>query len=221
VESGQGYLSGYEPKSVIEQIAILRNLFPWLGKADMKIAERELPVGAEGWFAVARWQDFAPTYGEAVYNLLKTLRRSRKYYDWLGVRLKDPQHYHLSRSSEQAMQRLGEEQEGYGLLILPAQFGLRHRGRSVSRVRSLLAENEFGLDVFTVTVMLLTHPQRFQHRDDLGIDCPGNEYSPNADDRYCQAPSFNYNGEGRIAFGTRDILGTAHEFIGAATGFLG
>jgi len=48
----------------------------------------------------------------------------------------------------------------HDILVVPAQFGLRHRGRSVRRVREVMNANEFGLGVFAIGIMLLTHPER-------------------------------------------------------------
>ena len=69
-ESNLGYLSGYKPKSITEQIKILNQLFPNIGFAKEKLADGQLPLGAEGWFAIPRWKKIAPTYGEAVQKVL-------------------------------------------------------------------------------------------------------------------------------------------------------
>src|ERR1043166_9456067 len=74
VESSYGYLSGYDkPKSLVEQVAALQKLFPELGECDDSIfahGEKELPDGAEGYFAIPRWQKFGKTYGEALQKVL-------------------------------------------------------------------------------------------------------------------------------------------------------
>src|SRR3989344_6999655 len=66
VASNYGYLSGYKPKCITEQTNILRQFFPGIGYANEKLAEQPLPEGAEGWFAIPRWQKVAKTYPEAV-----------------------------------------------------------------------------------------------------------------------------------------------------------
>src|SRR6266446_3147726 len=67
VKSEYGYLSGYEPKSIVDQIACLHKLFPELGSANVELVNQPLPQNAEGWFAIPRWENIAPTYNPT-YN---------------------------------------------------------------------------------------------------------------------------------------------------------
>src|SRR5262249_58321455 len=66
---------------------------------------------------------------------------------------------------------------GSSLLLVPAQFGQRHRGQSIRRARARFAEHGFGLGGFAVACMLLTHPERLAQADQLYVDCPGDEYT--------------------------------------------
>ncbi len=182
VLSDEGYYSGYEPKSIAEQMKILRGLFPKIGNADESLAEGKLPLGAEGWFAIPRWQDFAATYAEAVEIALAKIEEvyGDNFYNCHKGRLGL---YSLRQSVETAdmLERIGQEQEFYDVLVIPAQFGLRHRGRSIRRSVEVFADDEFGLGVFAICIMILTHPERIMHHSDLWIDCFGDEYDdPNS-----------------------------------------
>ena len=66
---------GHELKSVAEQVARLRELFPELRHANERLAEQPLPRYAEGWFAIPNWRVLAPTYGQAVSKVINVLSR--------------------------------------------------------------------------------------------------------------------------------------------------
>lgn len=213
VKSSYGYLSGYKkPKGITEQTNILRQLFPGIGFADEKIAEQPLPPNAEGWFAIPKWQTIAPTYGEAVEKVLAKVSETRKgkFKNWREGNL-GPDRLKQSARAEKMFQTLGDEQKANGsscdILVVAAQFGLRHRGRSVRRAREVMQVNEFGLGTFAVGIMLLTHPERLMNYDDLYVDCAGDEYAPEADGVFSRAPIFYFGGD-RVEF-------LAHWFDGA------
>lgn len=221
VKSTFGYLSGYKkPKGITEQTNILRQLFPGIGFADEKLAEREVPKNADdGWFAIPKWQSLAPTYGEAVELVLKKLSETRngRFQNYREGEL-GPDQLRQSAKTASVFQKLAEEQNGYDILVVAAQFGLRHRGRSVRRVREILLGNEFGLGAFAVGIMLLTHPERLAHYDDLWIDCAGDEFAPGADGDFSGSPVFYFGGDG-LGLGTNDVSG-ALGFCGSVSGFL-
>ncbi len=204
VVSTHGYLSGYKkPKSIKEQCNILRKIFPEIGFANEKLAEREVPVGAEGWFAIPKWQTIAPTYTQAVQKVLDAmkLQRQGKFYNWKEGQINDQQ-LHESRVKMEVFQRLGNEQKDQDILVVAAQFGLRHRGRSVRRAREIMIDNgmEFGLGAFEIGIMLLTHLERLQDYNDLSIDCSGDEFDdPDSDVHFGLAPFFRF-GSGGVRF---------------------
>lgn len=221
VASTYGYLSGYtKPKSITEQCEILRRIFPGVGLANEKIAEGALPANAEGWFAIPRWQAFAPTYGEAVQKVLDALKQARggKFINYREGQL-GPNQLRPSTECLEVFQKLGDEQKNFDILVVAAQFGIRHRGRSVRRAREVMLDsgNEFGLGAFAVGIMLLTHPERLQHYDDLWIDCAGDEFAPVADGQFSSAPCFYFTG-GRVRFGAHDAS-NASDCSGSASGF--
>lgn len=221
VKSSYDYLSGYKkPKGITEQTNILRQLFPGVGNACEKLALRSVPKNADaGWFAIPKWQSLAPTYGEAVQLVLNKLKETRNgaFYNYREGEL-GPDQLRQSAKTASVFQKLAEEQDGFDILVVAAQFGLRHRGRSVRRVREILLGNEFGLGAFAIGIMLLTHPERLNHHDDLWIDCAGDEFAPGADGEFWDAPVFDFRG-GKLKFDA-GVVSNAHEYYGSVSGFL-
>ena len=220
VESNYGYLSGYKPKGITEQTNRLRELFPGIGYANEKLAEATLPPNAEGWFAIPRWEKIAPTYNEAVQKVLDLIKQTRdgKFYNYREGQL-GPKQLRQHARTVSVFQKLGDEQKDNDILVVPAQFGLRHRGRSVRRAREVMQSNEFGLGAFAIGIMILTHPERLMNYDDLYIDCAGDEFDdPGADVRFGHAPVFRFYG-GKVKFVT-DWFDVANGHYGSASAFV-
>jgi hypothetical protein len=220
VVSNYGYFSGYTvPKPIADQVKLIRELFSDLGTVDESISTCNLPTNAEGYFAIPRWEKIASTYGEAVQRVLDIIKQTRngKLHNYREGRL-GPQHLRQHARTVERFQQLGEQQEGHDILVVPCQFGILHRGQSVRRAREVMSVGEFGLDAFSVGIMLLTQPGRLQHFDDLWIDCAGDEYAPDAGSAFAEAPYF-YFVDGQVEFGTRDVV-YARDDYGSASGFL-
>lgn len=220
VVSTYGYLSGYKPKGITEQTNRLRELFPGIGYADEKLAEGTLPPNTEGWFAIPRWEKIAQTYNEALQKVLDLNKQTRggKFYTYRDGEL-GPKQLRQAARTVSAFQKLGDAQHDHDILVVPVQFGLRHRGRSVRRAREVMHVNEFGLGAFAIGIMLLTHPNRLAHYDDLYVDCVGDEFDdPDFDGHFDRAPCFDFRG-GRVELGTR-WFGDANSYYGAASGFV-
>lgn len=220
VASSCGYVSGYrKPKSISEQTDLLRGLFPGIGLANESLAREMLPAGAEGWFAIPRWEAIAPAYGEAVERVLAALseRCGGNCINYREGILGD-RYFRQTMTTRAAIQKLGDEQKGHDLLVVAAQFGIQHRGQSVRRAREMMRFNEFGLGAFAVGIMLLTHPERLQHYDDLWIDCAGDEYSPDGDGKFENSPYFGFYG-GWLEFQTGRFE-DANDLYGSASGYL-
>jgi hypothetical protein len=206
VESTYGYLSGYEPKQLADQVTRLKELYPQLEGAEVA-DPGELPKGAEGWFAIPNiWKDNSPvpgTYNDNVVRVLDLIKQDRDgaFYNYRDGQL-GPKHLRQSARTEATMRKLSEEQGHPDILVIAAQFGLTHRGRSVRRAREVMVDQgQYGLGSFAVGVMLLTHPERLQRYDDLWIDCAGDEFDdPVADGRFGRAPVFGFN-DGGVKFG--------------------
>ena len=219
VETGYNYPPSYQVKPLAEQIEMLARLFNLDGTAAYDYANHlpELPEGAEGWFAIPRWQAVGKTYGDAVEKMLGLIGKSRTLKNWREGQLHE-RYLRQSEKTKFAFAKLAEGQVG-DILVIPAQFGFRHRGKSVRRARETFYDNEFGLGGFAVGCLLLTHPEREVEWEQLYIDCSGDdEYSPGADGQFVNAPFFCwYDGKLHFDAGWTDFAG---ERYGSASGFL-
>jgi hypothetical protein len=199
IPSDRGYVSGYiEPKSIAEQMGILQDIFPGLGVANEKITRRAHPRRSEGWFVYPRWELIAPTYSQACEIALQELGKTlgSRFYNGLVDELR-PDNFGNSRlvlheRTLVKLQKIGDQQKGFGLLAFPAQFGRLHGGCSARRTVEVLREKEFGLGLFHVCIMLITHPNRLMSRDDLWAGCI-DQYSPLCNGEF-RAPCFHVSG---------------------------
>ena len=217
VGSTRVYPPTYRVRPVEAQVTELRKMFPSLGSCQERLARRALPEGAEAWFAIPRWQALAPTYNEAVELMLGVLANKRKFSNRIIGKLSD-KYLRQSERSKLAEKILGEQQEGSDLLVVGAQAGLLHRGSSARRTRVAMAGNEFGLGVFAIGCIVLTHPERLSTGETLMIDCSGDEYSVRCDYTFDRVPLFDYDIAGiefSIFYEDR-----ARNLWGTPTGFL-
>lgn len=175
------YPTGYRPKEIYEQVRILQEIFPGIKTTiDESLVKTPLPEGAEGWFAIPRFELLNPSYNAAASKILVILEKRIKKFssDWSYL---GPAHLRQTEREKWFWRKIGKKQKKHDVLLIPAQFGLRHRGRSARRacavMNSVINSREFGLGVFAVGIMLLTHPERLSISSDLhlGIDCPGDE----------------------------------------------
>jgi len=224
VTSKYGYLSGYKPKPLAEQVTRLKELYPQL--KDVEVPEQgELPAGAEGWFAIPNvWKEdslLTGTYNDSVVQMLERVKKDRdgNFHNYREGQL-GTDRLRQSARSEMAWKKISEAQGHPDILVIAAQFGLQHRGRSVRRAREVMVDqNQFGLGAFAVGIMILTHPDRLKHYDDLWIDCAGDEFDdPDADVRFDHAPCFLFS-DGGVRFDTI-WADDASGFYGSASGVL-
>lgn len=218
VASTFGYLSGYtKPKPVADQLKILREYFPELPSGDLSPIECSME-GAEGIFVIPHWSLVAKTYPEAVQKVLDALKKQRKgkFYNYRSGEI-DADHIRETPQKIAAMQQLRDAQKS-DLLQVPAQFGIRHRGRSVRRAREVFAIAEFGLGAWEIGVMLLSHPERLSNYDDLWIDCAGDEWKWTGDSEFLYAPVFRFGGGG-LGFDAGGV-GAAGRDYGSSSGFV-
>ena len=220
VKSNYGYPQGYAVKPVCEQLIELSKHFSALDTGLVLAYSKELPAlpaSAEGWFAVPKFEVFAKTYNEAVGKVFDLIAKTRGFFNYREGEL-GPKHLRLSERTAAALQMLGKKQNG-DFLLIPAQFGLTHRGRSTRRVCEIISNSpQFGLGSFVIGCMLLSHPERLVQWEQLHIDCPGDEYSPGADDDFSRAPSFRFYGS-EVRFDAFRV-GHAYESYGSASAFL-
>jgi hypothetical protein len=217
VPSARSYPPTYRVRPVEAQVTELRKLFPKLGGCLEKIGRRPLLEGAEGWFAMPRWQALAPIYNDAVKMVIEALGQRRKFSNRIVGRL-GLEYLRQSERSKLAESILADQQQGQDFFVYAAQAGMLHRGSSARRARVAMAGNEFGLGVFAVACILLTHPERLSNVDTLMIDCGGDEYSFRGDYVFDRVPLFDYDIAG-IEFSVfyddraRNLWGTPSGFL--------
>lgn len=228
----QDYLSQNRnrPKSIFEQLKILRDIFPELYSANTSMADTPHPPEAEGWFVIPPWKKIANNYVGALRVILQKIRTRtggphflnsfEGLIDSCGDANIDLQ---PTQQTVQFWDKIKEKQKRWDFLIIPAQRGLRHKGRSPRRACRVMNSSEFGLDAFSVGVTLLTHPGRLSNPQDLHIHCIGDEYNewPRCDDsKFDHTPSFYAQAmSGNIALSIHP-LNEADHLGGSATGFL-
>ena len=217
VGSNRVYPPTYRVRPIEAQVTELRKLFPSMGACNEKLARRDVPEGAEAWFALPRWQALASTYNDAVEMLIGVLATKRRFSNRILGRL-GPSYLRQTERSKLAEKILADQQRGNDILVVAAQAGMLHRGFSARRTRVAMAPNEFGLGVFTFGCMLLTHPERLSNGDALMVDCGGDEYSVRGDYTFDRVPLFDYDLSG-IEFSVF-YEDRARNLWGTPTGFL-
>jgi len=226
VPSNYGYFSGYQtPAPITDQIDILRSHWPNLNPDHAIRYMREvyptlqLPSWVEGPFALIRPGFFSNLYGEELEEIFKALAKARhgKFVNYRKGRL-GPEYLRQHARTISMMAKILKQQPGSDIIIVPEQFGIRHRGRSVRRTREVFVAPEFGEGAKNVGTMILTNPNRLQHYDDLWIDCAGDEYAPVADGDFSLAPYFYFYG-GEVEFAA-DWFDHAFSLSGSASGSL-
>lgn len=213
-EVGISCIYHYKPKSITKQVKILHRFFPGISlNVDNKITEQELPANAEGWFAIPRWQSVAKTYNEAVQKVLNLIENQREgKFEFYGEKI-----FRQHERTVKNLKKLASQQNGYDILIVAAQFGLKHGGRSVRRAREVFTANEFGLGTFEIGCMLLTHPKRFKRSKDLWIHCAGDEcFYPNDTPSFYYGSKLEFDGGGPSAVS----ISEAYTFYGSPSGLL-
>jgi hypothetical protein len=149
--------------------------------------------------------------------LIEVLATKRKFSNRIVGRMGE-KFLRQSERSRLAEKILAEQQQGNDFVVVGAQAGMLHRGSSARRTRVSMAGNEFGLGVFAIGCMLLTHPERLSTGDTLMIDCSGDEYSVRGDYTFDRVPLFDYD-IGGIEFSIF-YEDRARNLWGSPTGFL-
>ena len=196
----------------------------WIEKVLPTLA---LPEGAEGWFAIPsvdaiakrhfpQVTDTAERYCCAVLRLFDIIGKSRSFYNYREGKI-TPRQLRQHARTLHALGLIVEQQKG-DILIVPAQFGHRHRGRSVRRARECFIANEFGLGVLAVGSMFLNHSERYVRWEELDTDCSGDEFAPRVDGVFSEFPVLCFY-DGGLGFSARGVS-LANSFYGSVSGFV-
>lgn len=190
------YPSNYVHRSITTQVATINRVLYINGCADEKLIKID-PFGSTKRFVIPKWQMFAPTYGKAVQEIFHLIKQNSNVLHLDCNDTLDLTQLKQSEKSESAFKKLSDEQEGNDLIVVSAQTGFRHRGRSSRRaVEDVMGvnENESALGVFAVMVILLTHPERIQTYEDLRIICAGDTFPPKVSSAVSTSPCFFFFG---------------------------
>lgn len=231
VHSSYTYPKEYKgPKPIADQINALAKIFGLDPTQALEYAKNlpALPEGAEGWFAVPSVDaiaakhfpevtDPADKYCRAVQLVHTKIAESRSFYNYRDGQI-TPAQLRVSARTVHALDLVAEKQPG-DILIIAAQLGMRHRGRSVRRAREVFVQNEFGLTSLAVGSIVLVHPERLVRWEELDMDCSGDEFDdPGDDGRFSRAPIFRFYG-GKAGFGTC-WFDDAYDSYGSVSGFV-
>lgn len=230
VRSNYTYPKEYKgPKPINDQILAIAKIFGLDPSQALEFAKNlpALPEGAEGWFAIPSVDALAkkhfpkvtdPTqkYCQAVQLVHTKIAASRSFYNYREGQI-TPAQLRVHARTAHALDLIAETQKG-DILIVAAQLGMRHRGKSVRRAREVFVANEFGLGSLAVGSIVLTHPERLVRWEELDMDCSGDEFSPGADGDFSESPCFLFSG-GEVVFGTRFVDRPDGSF-GSVSGFL-
>jgi len=217
------------PRQIEEQIKVIAEIFGLDSAQAFEYAKTlpQLPEGAEGWFAIpsvnalaakhfSEVTDPAEKYCRAVQLVIEKLAASRKFYNYRDGQI-DPQHLRVHSRTAYALDLITQEQKG-DILIIAAQLGMRHRGKSIRRAREVFVPKEFGLEAIAGGSIALTHPERFVRSEELDMDLSGNEWSWDADGSFGYALSLDFRGGG-VGLGASEV-GSVARYFGSASGFL-
>lgn len=173
------YQSGYSvAKSIESQIKILRQTFSLTGHFNSEMLatidkdKLDCNTDSDGWFAIPHWSQIGMTYHEAVmkvFEVLSNLKERKGAYIAYESSL-------LVKETEEktaVMEKLFHQQETKNVII-QAQLGKQHRGRSARRMNAVMSPIEFPLGIYEIGIILLTHTDRLMLvDDDIHILCSG------------------------------------------------
>ena len=232
-ESSYTYPDEYKgPRAIAAQV---KELAKTLGLSPAKalkyvkevLPTLELPDEAEGWFAVpsisalakkhfAEVTDPAEQYCQAVQLIHTKISESRSFYNYREGEI-TPNRLRTHVRTVEMLKQVAKTQPG-DILIVAAQLGMKHRGKSVRRARETFKAHEFGLNSLAVGSIVLTHPKRLVRFDELDMDCAGDEFAPDADGGFSHAPYFDFYDD-RAWFDTGTV-GFFGAYYGSASAFL-
>ncbi len=246
VESNYKYPSNYQPKLVSKQLAIFKQFYPRLDSKGVQELDIEIKDGfpmdqrAEMWQVVPKLSSIAKMYNikdpyhSGYGSCLKIMTLCLECINNLKVVISHPpdcecklrdgcehafykKHIRLRPHSKVTLKRLEEKIDG-DFLIFPMQSGKLYAGHSVRNARwKIEHNNQWALPSWVVGYHLMTHSKRLSTGTKLWIDCPGDEYSPFANEKFFYSLYFKFNV--RLQLDNCDIMSIPEKIYGSASGF--
>jgi hypothetical protein len=115
------------------------------------------------------------------------------------------------------------DQQGYSdILIVAAQLGARHSGRSANRAEALLTDSEYGLTVAQVGSIVLNHPGLVHGRMALDLVCIGDACPSRVVANTPSVPNIGLSGssDGEMMAYTIHARDRVNATVAAVTGFV-
>jgi hypothetical protein len=131
----------------------------------------------------------------------------------------DRTHYRRKKKSAEKMRQLWESQGcPTGIILIPAQLGFNHIGKSSLHAEMEMDEHEVMMDAWEALQFVLTHSDRFRNDNDLCMDLAGSECSVGANRDFGHALSVTF-GSHRLNLFCYEA-GVRNSKYGLVTGFL-
>jgi len=236
VKSSYTYPKEYKgPKPINDQIKAIAKIFGLDPSHALEFA-KNLPALKSfvpacalkwtGWFAIPSVDALAAKHFldvtdpaqkncQAVQLVNAKIAASRPFYNYREGQL-TPAQLRVHARTAHALDLIAEKQKG-DILIVAAQLGMRHRGKSVRRAREVFTANEFGLESLAVGSIVLTHPERLVRWEELDMHCSGDEFSGVGGD-FSGSPCFLFL-DGYVGFDT-SFVDRPHDSFGSVSAFL-
>lgn len=171
VESVYQYPGQYTQRSITEQIEIFEKYFPKINLDQVKAFYHPLPVYADDYFVIPHWELIAGTYVEAVEKVLFVFQSIFNCVPFSFKNLIVRQTNDGKRLFDKIINLFPSSKA----IVLPAQLGAYRKGCSFWRAQELFMENECGPGIYGTLMMIITHPERVEWKDDLMIIVSGDE----------------------------------------------
>lgn len=230
VDVAYGYPDGYQSKSPGSQLNVLKKLYPelkstagilaWAKRLGDLQGKEELLQVAPKLSAIARIHSiddpYGSGYGKCLEVMLSHISSSRKFHNYREGRLTE-KHVRLLQSTREVLEKLEAETQG-DYLVIPMQSGHLYGGYSPRNARWEIENNgQWALPAWVVGHHLLTHTERCVKWEELEPDCPGDEYSPDADGSFEHSLYFDFS-DGKLKFDYR-WADYASDYYGSVSGF--
>lgn len=157
------FVDGYKEigcylQPVEDQVKTLQGFFPQLRSANLEIAKKLPPDGADGWIAIPRPECLGNTYIDQLFAIF-----SKSPLSCIDIiqKLRE-NNARRSASTLSGLKHLSAHQKGCDILIMPAQFGAQKKFSCIDAANSwTLKKNEFWFGVYEMAALLATHTIKF------------------------------------------------------------